>query len=69
MISATDSAMKIRSDGSNIAALAVVSTDSRGQVLITHYEQRSHPPSTTRHFGTVEEAKPWLALSNSTSTS
>lgn len=62
VMSATDGAMKILADGLNIAALAVVSADSRGQALITYYRQRARPPYTTRHFRAVEEAEHWLSL-------
>ncbi|MEC5199818.1 hypothetical protein RCH21_002057 [Arthrobacter sp. PL16] len=62
VMSATDSAMRILADGLNIAALAVVSADPRGQALITYYKQRSHPPYATRHFRTTGEAEHWLTL-------
>ncbi len=62
VMSASDSAMKILADGLNIAALAVVSKDPRGQTLITYYRQRSHPPYPTRHFNTIAEAQHWLTL-------
>lgn len=61
VMSATDGAMRILADALNIAALAVVGADVRGQTLVAYYRQRARPPYMIRHFPTVATARTWLA--------